>query len=256
MLLFIREQITPRFGALRTALDRLDPDGATVRHLLDELSEPRKATGRVKRTFESGIEQIESLLDRNPDWEDDHDFVPDTAYEVIDSQLVDFCPDLWLERADELVPIRTNKRDVLLPIHVRLRIDELYKAYVFGCWLSVLALTRAILEYAILDNLHKFAIEASWPALGRDMKGKEKRLVQLIDEVGTYLPDLKDSMKKVRDYGNDYLHPKKSRVSKEMLLQRQAAAKDALFAVVGVVEGLYLAQRPVYLTKQETNPSS
>lgn len=65
--------------------------------------------------------------------------------------------------------------------------------------------------------------------------------------------ELKDSMKKVRDYGNDYLHPKKSRVSKEMLLQRQAAAKDALFAVVEVVEGLYLAQRPA---TQETNPSS
>ena len=41
---------------------------------------------------------------------------------------------------------------------------------------------------------------------------------------------------------NDYLHPRKSQVSKESLFHCKSAAKDAMKTVVEVVEGLYLAQ--------------
>jgi hypothetical protein len=229
--------------ALRTTVDRLDPEGAEVRKLGDEIA-ALKTGGGVRSTFESGIQQIWELLERNPDW-DDHGFMPDAAYEVIESKLIDFDPDAWLERAEELAPIRTNKIDVLLPMHVRLRIDELYRAYLFGCWLSASALARSVMEYAILDNLHKFGIDPRWPPLDQNPKGKEKKLTHLIEEVGHHLPTLKDSMEALRDYGNEYLHPKKSQVSKEMLMQRQGAARDALTKMVSVVEGLYLAQKVV-----------
>ena len=244
ILLFFREQIAPRVSALRNMLDQLDPEGAFVRQLFDELDHATTKDNHLKRTFETGIEQVQDLLDRNPEWGDDHSFVPDTAFEVIDSQLISFDPDAWLERANELVPIRTNKQNVLLPSHVRLRLEELNRAYVFGCWLSVLALARAILEYAILDNLPKFGIEPRWPAVERESRRREKKLSHLIEDLSTHVPSLQAKMERLRDYGNDYLHPKKSEVSKRTLFQRQAAAKDVLQTLVEVVEGLYLARRP------------
>jgi hypothetical protein len=242
MLAFVREQMKPRVSALRAALDHFDPNGKFFREILEELGRPSGASGLVKRTFETGLQQVYELIDRNPDWGDDHKLLPDTAYEVVDLKLIDFEPDAWLDRADELKPIRTNKSNVELPSHVRLRVMELYRAYVFGCWLSVLGLSRAILEYAVLDNLHKFRIEPSWPA-GRDGKRRDKKLVDLINELAEHLPQYKVPMERLRDYGNEYLHPKKSQVSKQSLFQRQAAAKDAVSILVEVVEGIYLAPK-------------
>jgi hypothetical protein len=111
-------------------------------------------------------------------------------------------------------------------------------------WLSVLALSRAILEYAILDNLHKVGIDPRWPPVRRDSTGKRKKLVELIDDLAQHLPSLTDKMKKLRDYGNDYLHPTKTPISKEKLLQRQPAARDALQTLIEVVEELYIARKP------------
>jgi Domain of unknown function (DUF4145) len=103
--------------------------------------------------------------------------------------------------------------------------------------LSVLALARAILEYAIYDNLNKFNIEAEWPT------GKRKTLSHLIDELEQVLPSYKEHMTRVRDCGNDYLHPRKSEVSKALLIHRQATARFTLAALIDVVEALYLAER-------------
>jgi LmbE family N-acetylglucosaminyl deacetylase len=240
---FFREQIAPRVSALRSVLDKLDPEGAFVRQLFDELDHATTKGKQVKGTFETGIEQVQDLIDRNPEWGDNHSFMPDTAFDVIDSPLVLFDPDAWLERANELVAIRTYKQNFLLPSHIRFRLEELNRAYVFGCWLSVLALARAILEYAILDNLVKFGVEPLWPSVAKETRRKEKKLSHLIEDLSPHVPSLQVKMERLRDYGNDYLHPKKSGVSKETLFQRQAAAKDVLQTLVQVVEGLYLARR-------------
>ena len=50
-------------------------------------------------------------------------------------------------------------------------------------------------------------------------------------------------MERLRDFGNDYLHPKKSSVSKETLVQRQRSAQKAVGMLVDVVEAIYLAPR-------------
>jgi hypothetical protein len=240
ILTYIRDQINPRVTALREILDRLDPDGMFGRQLLNEIDQ---FACPVNQTFETGIEQVRELIDRNPDR--DFDWLnPDTACEVMDSSLISFDPDSWLDRAHELAPIRTHKNDVLLPSHLRLRIEELNRAYVFGCWLSVLALSRAILEYAVLDNIHKFDIAPTWPAMGRDAKRKAKKLADLIEDLTPHVPALSKGMGKLRDYGNDYMHPKKSQMSKETLFQCKFAANDAVKTVVDVVEGLYIAQKP------------
>jgi hypothetical protein len=48
-------------------------------------------------------------------------------------------------------------------------------------------------------------------------------------------------MQLVRERGNDYVHPKKTQTNKDLLLQRQRAARDVLSALIGLVEAIYLA---------------
>ncbi|MNC99330.1 hypothetical protein D3C83_175870 [compost metagenome] len=50
-------------------------------------------------------------------------------------------------------------------------------------------------------------------------------------------------MSTLRTYGNEYLHPKPSKTSKENLFQREKAAKDALETVISVTEALYRAAK-------------
>ncbi len=241
-LTFYCDQVKPRIGLLKQAYKVIDPNGAQLYELLEGFGAPRGAGGRVKATFEEGLQQIYQLMDRNPDL-DEGTFLPDTAFEFMDSKLISFDPDTWLDRAGRLTPIRTDRKNILLPVHVRLRVEEIFRAYVFGCWLSVLALSRAVLEYAILDNLHKFDIDRYWSLQDKSGKRREKKLEHLIDEISPFLPSFTQSMDKLRQYGNDYLHPKKSEVSKGALLQREQAAKDALETLIEVTEALYLSRK-------------
>lgn len=232
---YFHHEVEPRIPALKKAYDIVDPDGAELYRLLDGIGAPGGAGGRIRATFDEALQQVYNLIDRNPD--QDFALLPDAAYEVLDSKLIAFEPDSWLDRAAQLVPIRTG-RNALLPVHVRFRLEELFRAYVFGCWLSVFALARAILEYAILDNLHKFEIDRYWPP-DREGKKREKKLEHLIDDIGGQVPQLKEPMSKVRTYGNEYLHPKPSRMSKEILFQREKSAKDIVETVLPVIEALY-----------------
>ena len=235
---FFRDELEPRIPALKTAYAAIDPGGAELYELLEGIGAPSGAGGRLRATFDEALQQVYNLIDRNPD--QDFRLLPETAYEILDSKLIAFEPDSWLDRAGQLAPIRTERKNALLPVHVRFRLEELFRSYVFGCWLSVFALARALLEYAILDNLYKFQIDRSWPP-DREGKRREKKLEHLIDDVGGFLPQLKDSMNKLRTYGNEYLHPKPSKTSKETLFQREKAARDALETVISVTESLYRA---------------
>jgi hypothetical protein len=242
LLIFIREQMKPRVPDIRAALDLLDPANAVFREISYDFESMAGPGYAVRGTFEQGLQEVYNLLDRNPDWEDGRGFVPDAAQEVLDSKLINFAPDAWLHRAGEILPIRTTRNNVSLPVHIRFRLEELYRVYVFGCWLSVLGLCRPILEYAVLDNLHKWPIEKAWP-IDRDGKRKNKKLSHLIEEVAVHCPTLKEDMQHLRDFGNDYLHPNTSNVSKGSLFDRQQSASQAMTMLVSVVEGLYLAPR-------------
>jgi len=242
LLTFVREQITPRLPTLREALDHLDPDGKVLRDVISGMHHPAGLGGSVRHTFEQGLQEVYSLIERNPDMDLDEHYFPDTAYDVFDSKLIAFDPDAWLNRAGELSPVRTNNRNLALPSHVRLRLEELYRNYVFGCWLSVLSLSRSILEYTLLDNAGRLSIETQWPA---DAKGarREKKLSHLIDDYAALLPTVAPELTELRELGNEYVHPKRSQISKERLLYRQQEAKRAIGLVVEAVEAVYLARR-------------
>jgi hypothetical protein len=240
LLAFYQEQIQPLVPALKQALRVLDPEGADFREMMEGVFAPRGAKGKLKATFEVGIEQVEALIERNPDQRFDKKFVPRLATVFLDSKLISFDPDAWLDRMAHLAPIRTDRKNAALPVHVRFRIEEIFRAYVIGCWLSVLALSRAVLEYAILDNVHKFKVEPYWPTKDKYGRRSEKSLEQLVNEVGSRAPHLEQAMDKLRQYGNAYMHPKATKLSKEALFQREHAAKDAVSTLITVVEGFYL----------------
>lgn len=235
---FIRDTLRPDEPFIRSALDHLDPEGKILRDFFRDMNRPSGIGKHVRSTFEQGLQEIYNLIDRNPDLDLDERFFPDTAYEVLDSKLIAFEPDAWLDRAGELSPVRTGNQNLILPAHVRLRLEELYRTYIFGCWLSVLSLSRAILEYSLLDNAGKFGVETSWPP---DQHGKrrEKKLSHLIEDFLPFLPAVSAQMAKIRDFGNDYLHPKRSQTSKETLFARQSSARETIAVLIQAVEAIY-----------------
>lgn len=237
---FYRDQIEPRLNQLKRAYETVDPAGAEFYALLEGIGAPRGAGGRVRQTFDVAIEQLNDLIDRNPD--SAFPFLPDTASSILDSKLINFDPDAWLDRVNELEQVRVERKNLLLPVHVRFRLEELFRAYVFGCWLSVLALVRAVLEYATLENAKKFGIDTHWPPSGPNGVRRAKTLEYLIDDLRTHLPEVTDQMSKLRNYGNEYLHPKITQISKETLFKRESAAKDAVRILTPVVEALYAAR--------------
>lgn len=237
LLAFLTGEAKTYAPSVRAALDHLDPEGVLLREITD--STRHSGSNPIRNTFLVGIDQVVDLIDRNQ-WEPGHGLYPETAYDVFDSALVSFEPDDWLHRLNDLSPIRTDRPNLSLPVHVRLRLQELYRAYIFGLWLSVISLSRSTLEYSLLDNLHKFKIKPNWP--DRDGRPREKKLSHLIDEVADHLPDWQGAMNQVRDLGNDYLHPRRTKVSKEMLLGRQQDAYQVMSKTREVVEALYQAR--------------
>ena len=235
---FVRNALRPDEPSIRSALDQLDPEGKILRDFFGDMNRPSGIGKHVRSTFEQGLQEIYNLIDRNPDMDFDEQYFPDTAYEVLDSKLITFEPDDWLDRAGELAPVRTGNQNLVLPAHVRLRLEELYRTYIFGCWLSVLSLSRAILEYSLLDNASKFGIETSWPP-DQNGRRREKKLSHLIEDFSPFLPNITIQMGKIRDFGNDYLHPKRSQTSKETLFSRQASAKETIASLIQAIEAIY-----------------
>lgn len=184
---------------------------------------------------------MEKMVENNPELE--CSFPLSSANEILDSKLIEFDPDEWLDNVGELYPVRTSRNGAEIPIQAKQRLVEIYRSYTFGNWLSVLALARSALEYVILDNLHKFNISATHEITRPKSEIKLKKLSHLIEEVGEILPELMLPMEEIRDYGNDYIHPKKSKYSKEALFQKKEKAKICLRHLRQVVEGLYFAER-------------
>lgn len=244
-LTFLRDQLKPRLASIRAAADHLDPEGKLLRDSLFEAYAGNHSAEApyVRWGINESLVALQQLLDSNPEFDDGHDFALLRISEFMDSRLVQFEPDAWLERAQQLTPIRSGRTNFSLPGQVRIRLQELYRAHVFGLWLSVLALSRSILEYAILDNAAKFQIDPKWPP-DRYGQRRDKKLSHLIDELAPHLPGHMQSMEILRELGNDYIHPAKSDASKALMFRTETNAKRALELLVDVVETIYMSPGP------------
>lgn len=235
-LRYLSNVITPLVPELERIFQIISPSDFSTYVMLKEIFVPSGGGGKVRGTFEVGIEQVRQIIDDNPGQE--FWFQPYFCKQVIDSPLIGFNPDAWLDRVGRLNPLRIVKADWLNQ-QIKRRLIELYRVYIFGCPFSVSALARSILEYSILDNVTHLGISPTHPQRS-DGRKIEKSLAELEEEVGKLIPRIIHSMDVVRRAGNDYLHPKPSKESKASLFEVDARANDVVSCLLESVEALYL----------------
>jgi hypothetical protein len=232
----LREEIRQKEPSLWDALDLLDPDNKLLRELMVFQTRPAGRGGNVRSTFEQGLEEVEDLIARNPD----RDFAwlhPDLALEVLNSKLIAFEPDAWLDRIAELAPVRTAAERQALPSHIRLRLRELFQVYTFGCWFSALSAARATLEYALQDSAGRFGLQTTSEGNQSD---RTPSLYRLIELYATRIPGISDSMHRVRRLGNLSLHAEVSADLSPTSTMRARYAAEAITLVTEILERLYL----------------
>ncbi|MDA8002187.1 MAG: hypothetical protein MPL62_12985 [Alphaproteobacteria bacterium] len=105
-----------------------------------------------------------------------------------------FEPDAWIK--NERLPVMVA-RSVEVPPPVRRRVEEIRKSFIFGNWMAVIALSRCLVEYAILDNKPICGIECP-PPRGLDA------LVSCVNKEDRALAKL---MRYIKDEGDKVMHP-------------------------------------------------
>jgi hypothetical protein len=200
-----RKTFLTNLNSIKEAYSELDPFLSDFFDKLDEVVRERYENQEVEKTFYAGLEQIQGIIDDNPDMVER--FALDDAWRVIDSEFLDFSPDEWIERSRRLKPIFIEVREEQIPAHVRFRLRELYRVFVLGNWFSVFSLARTILEYSIINLAFRYELD---PFVKRENGTRRiKRLGVLVSEMSERLPNIKDDMESVTEYGNRFLHPKK-----------------------------------------------
>lgn len=160
----------------------------------------------------------------------------DTAGQLLFSSF--FEPDQWMRNSHELHPVSGEGADRLLPSNIRVRVRELYHSFVLGNYLAAIALTRAMLEYAIVEYAARLDIKPYFTdQIGRK---RNRRLRELVEELSEKIPILRLPMETIIDAGNRTLHPEQK--DRLVLLPDMLhdVALDSISATRDVLEQLYL----------------
>ena len=167
-----------------------------------------------------------------------------------------FDPGAWGKNERALFPIVT-KRDIgKIPMHILERLTEVYRSFVFGNWIAAVALSRCLLEYAIVEQGDVLGIDVyetrkkKWVrrfvdfikrvALGEvstDEKKRVRRLVDLIKDVKKTRPKLAPRMNQIRNAGNRVMHPPKK--NEERKLPGEDDAKKCYDNIREIITVLY-----------------
>jgi hypothetical protein len=149
-----------------------------------------------------------------------------------------FAPDFWLENSRLLRPVLVDRPANTVPSHIQYRLREIYRAFTYGLWMSAIALSRSVAEYAIINNAPRLGID---PTYERQGKKQFKRFELLIEDVAEIRPELRVALETVRNTGNRILHPKKKR-DVEVISLPKVMRDEALECVTQtrfVVESIY-----------------
>jgi hypothetical protein len=184
-----------------------------------------------------GLERWWTMLEEGEqeDWLE-RGFNVEAAIDVVNKGF--FAPDNWLENQRLLRPVLVARPLNVVPSHVQFRLREIYRSFVHGLWMSTIALSRSVAEYAIIDNGPRLGLDVS-----QEWRGKKefKELKRLIDEVAAKYPHLRTPLERVRTTGNRILHPKKKR-DVEIISFPKVMREESLECIKGtrlVVESLY-----------------
>ncbi len=179
----------------------------------------KTTTPPVLNTIQKSIEYYEDRADDNDHIEFELEF--SSANTVVDSSY--FKPDEWLLNIKALRPLLLSKH-AEVPERLTWRLKALYQSYLFGNWLGVLALGRAVLEFALRDKA------------GSDLAGQ--KLGGLIDNIPLANEDIRDNMRRIQERGNMIMHPIRNREISDIPTQKSLAQKTFSDLII-ILEELY-----------------
>jgi len=140
-----------------------------------------------------------------------------------------FRPDDWARNRALISPVFAGK-PARIPAQVRFRLSEIYRAFIFEIWLSVYTLSRALLEYLLIDRARQLGISAYEEVLpGRT---RVRHLADLVQSASEVHPELLGDMDMVKTWGNRVAHPGKGDIS---FLRSRKEALRCLSAVRTIV---------------------
>ena len=160
----------------------------------------------------------------------------DAAGQLLFSSFFD--PDQWMRNNHELHPVSGEDADRLLPSNIRIRVREVYRSFVLGNYLAAIALTRAMLEYAIMEHAARLDINPYFTdQIGRK---RTRRLRELVEELSEKIQTLRLPMEAIIEAGNRTLHPEQQ--DRLVLLPDKLhdMALESINATRDVLEQLYL----------------
>jgi len=173
-------------------------------------------------------------------WElDDTDKFPEDALKATNRLIYSsfFRPDEWLRNADEIEPVLGDAAEQRIPNKIRFRLKELYRSFILGNYLSAIALSRAVLEYVLVDQSAQIGIN---PFSDDPRYQNSFRILRLlVEDASKQQPELKADMESIVYSGNLALHPKKKTnlILDPFVLRKHALA--SIKATRGIVEKLY-----------------
>lgn len=190
-----REPVFSRIS-LWSLFNSVDSDGDWLRRELkaakQRVSYPERDS--ILKAFDIGLVRMENDEEALSDYEWFNEIDIEGARELVESEM--FRPDLWHEHAESIRPVLLGKHPA---VHnqLRLRLDDLYRSYILGQYLSGIAMARSVLEYAL----------ATW-ARKRRLDDRKLNLEDLIKLVTDTEPSLsEDRLDIVRLNGNAIMHP-------------------------------------------------
>ena len=141
-----------------------------------------------------------------------------------------FAPGDWYENEKELSPVIVAHPMKNIPTRIQDRVREILRSFVFGHWLSVFALSRCLLEYALIHRKSLFS-----KRLDKEVEMRGKKISQLTSIAAEAFPELKESMELVTDYGNRVMHEGGE------FIRSKSQAKKCIDEISKIISTLYSA---------------
>ena len=144
-----------------------------------------------------------------------------------------FRPDDWIANEEELLPIFVTRDLRKIPTRIKQRVEEIYLSFTFGNVMSTIALSRCLLEYAIVERKSLLKIEVYFD----NDKTRIRPLSNLISDTEKAFPELKASMNHIRKAGNGVMHPPYKKVYN--LPPTKKTAKECVDGITQIISTLY-----------------
>ena len=227
---FLREVLLPNLGALGQAFFADSPflfELFENEHKLPPLSPYRGMRDAVWFTADYTDIMMED--------DDERRHNVDAVFELVNQPW--FVPDQWDTNLRALRPLILEIEEKKIPTRIRVRLSEVHRSFTYGAWMACIALSRAVVEFALIDRA---------PALGYlasqvNEYGQDEYLTlnQLTKRVCAVRPELDADLQTLRKAGNQILHPKKHQniIPTPKILREEAYACVA--ATTRVLESVY-----------------